>query len=192
MRTIAAIFASALLAAALVLAAYRFLIGDRALRQLGGEVAALKHEQQQMRKTLSESQEALAASADEGSLRMREDLQAVAGMRLAIVEYYQTTGKMPAQQADVGLPAPDRYRGKTLKSATVAPGGSIELVFDATSGVDGGRVRLVADTTRADAMGVSWRCETADYPQIKRVSPLCEYASKTPTIAGAPAASDGH
>ncbi|MBO9662829.1 pilin [Dokdonella sp.] len=191
MRTVAAVFASALLAAALVLVAYRFLIGDRQWQQLSGEVSALKDEQQRMRKTLDESHEALAASADEGSLRMREDLQAVAGMRVAIVEYYQTNGKLPAQQADAGLPAPDRYRGKTLKSATVASDGSIDLVFDATSGVDGGRIRLVADTTQADAMGVRWRCETTDYPQIKRVSPLCEYTPKTPKIAGAPAASDG-
>ena len=33
-----------------------------------------------------------------------------------------------------------------------------------------------------------WRCETADYPQIKRVSPLCEYEPPVPKIAGAPAA----
>lgn len=185
MRTAAAVFASALLAAALVLAACRFLIGDEKMRQLSGEVSALKREQQRMRETLDQSHEALAASADEASLRIREDLQAVAGMRVAIVEYYLTNGRMPAQQADAGLPAPERYRGRTLTSATMTADGSIDLMFDAASGVDGGRIRFVADTTRAEAMGVRWRCETADYPQIKRVSPLCEYKPTVPKAAAA-------
>jgi hypothetical protein len=187
MRKAAAVLASALLLAAAALAAYRFLVVDREQRRLGGEIQALKQDQQRMRKTLDESHEALAAASDEASLRIREDLQAVAGMRVAIVEYYLTHGKMPARQADAGLPAPDHYRGRTLKSATVSPDGSIDLVFDAASGVDGGRIRFVADTSRADAMGVRWRCETADYPQVKRVSPLCEYAPQAPKIAGAPA-----
>lgn len=186
MRKAAAVWTSALLLAAAALAAYRFLVVDEQQQRLSGEIQALKQDQQRLRETLDQSQEALAAAADEASLRIREDLQAVAGMRVAIVEYYLTNGRMPAQQSDAGLPAPERYRGRTLRSATMAADGSIDLVFDAASGVDGGRIRFVADTTRAEAMGVRWRCETADYPQIKRVSPLCEYKPTVPKVAAAP------
>lgn len=190
MRSLVPVFASALLAAAVALAAYQFLVGNEERQRLDGEIAALKDGQRQMRKTLDESHEALAAANDKASLLMREDLQAVAGLRVALVEFYQSNGKMPAQQSELGLPAPEQYRGKTLKSAIVLADGSIDLVFDAASGVDGGRVRLVADTTRADAMGVQWRCETADYPQIRRVSPTCEYHARGATIAGAAAPAD--
>ncbi len=128
-----------------------------------------------MRKTLGESQDSLAAANDKASLLIREDMQAVGSLRVAIAEYYMTTGKMPAQQSDAGLPPPEQYRGKTLKSATVLADGSIELAFDAASGVDGGRIRFVVDSSRAEAMGLQWRCTTADYPLIKRASPACEY-----------------
>jgi hypothetical protein len=185
-RRTATVWASALLLAVVALGAYRFLVVGEEQRRLSGEIQMLRQDQQRLRETLDQSQEALAAAADEASLRIREDLQAVAGMRVAIVEYYLSNGRMPAQQADVGLPAPERYRGRTLKSATVDADGSIDLVFDAASGVDGGRIRFVADTTRAEAVGVRWRCETADYPQIKRVSPLCEYKPTVPKVAVAP------
>lgn len=187
MRNAGLILASALLAAVLTLAAYQFLVGGRESDRLHGEIAALTHEQQQMRKMLDESHEVLAAANDQTALLLREGLQAAAAIRIAIVEYYQTNGKMPARQSDAGLPAPDRYRGKTLKSAIVLPDGSIELVFDAASGMDGGIIRLVADTSHADAMGIQWRCETSDYPQIKRVSAACEYKPRTGAASIAPA-----
>lgn len=202
--------AIALLVAALAFAGWQLALGNRQQAQLAGEVAALRQvqqqaqqalsesqeslaalrqEQAQMRRTLSESQESLAAANDKASLSIREDLQAVAAIRTAIAEYYATTGKMPSQHADAGLPSPGQYRGKTLKSATVLADGSIELVFDAASGVDGGRIRFVVDTSRADAMGLQWRCTTTDYPLIKRASPACEYESREgPAVPVA----DGH
>lgn len=185
MRTFAALIAAAALVAALGFVGWQLVVGNRHQAQLADEVASLRQEQTKMRKTLDDSRESLAATSDKPSLLMREDLIAVSGMRTAIAEYFMANGKMPASQIDAGLPAPESYRGKSLKSATVLPDGSVELAFDAASGVDGGRVRFVIDTSHVDAMGIQWRCVTSDYPLIKRVTPACEYVapSTTPAIA---------
>ncbi|WP_440223438.1 pilin [Dokdonella sp. MW10] len=115
-----------------------------------------------------------AVVTDKGQVAMLGDLTAVSGMRVAIVEAYQTMGALPADNAAAGLPPPERYRGASLVSATVRDG-AIELVFDASSGKQGGRIRLVPDVSRIDAMGVQWRCETQDYPDIARTMPSCTY-----------------
>ena len=145
--------------------------GDAARAQL----ERVAKEQEQIRRTLGEAQTTLAGSADRTSLLMREDLVLVSGMRTAIAEAYMNMGRMPANAAEAGLSLPEQYRGKTLKTATLLADGTIELVFDAQSGVDGGRVLFVPDATRANATGIQWRCETSDYPLIARAVPTCEY-----------------
>ncbi|HTA65909.1 MAG TPA: pilin [Xanthomonadaceae bacterium] len=119
------------------------------------------------------------AAFDEGSLLMRDDLVVAIGrMKVAVAEYYNIYGKLPVRNRDAGLPEPDQYRGRTLRSASVGANGAIEFAFDARSGHDGGRVRLVPDTSHAAAMSIQWRCESADYPQIERVLPTCDYVSR--------------
>lgn len=184
MRALIAILA-AVLVAAVAFAGWQLFASNREQEKLSGQVAVLKQEQERMRKTLSESQDSFAGANDKASLLMREDLQAASAMRSAVAEYYMSMVKMPATQAEAGLPAPESYRGKTLRSATVLPDGSIDLVFDAASGVDGGRVRFVADTSHVEAMGIQWHCVTSDYPLIKRVTPACEY--EAPVSVAAPA-----
>jgi hypothetical protein len=149
-------------------------------------VGVLLYQQMQIRKTLSEMQDNLGQ--DEVSLLMREDFQMAEAMRSSISETYAATGKMPTTNAEAGTYAPDQYHGKTLKSATVRVDGSIELVFDAKSGVDGGRIQMLPDLMRAQAMGVQWHCQTPDYPLIKRALPTCEYVSKAADVPATDAA----
>ncbi len=169
-----------LLLAVLGFAGWQLHVGNQRQAQLVDTVSTLRKEQQELRQTLSDVQVVtLGTPGDALSQRLAGDLQAVSGMRTAVAEYYQAMGKLPANQAELGLPAPERYRGKSLKSATVLADGSIDLVFDAASGVEGGRIRLIADLSHADAMGIQWRCETADYPQIKRAISTCDYVAPT-------------
>ena len=116
---------------------------------------------------------------DRASSLIREDFAKASGsVKVAVAEYYVSLGKMPQSNAEAGLPAPNEYRGQTLKSVSVAADG-IDFVFDANSGHDDGRIRLVADLSHANAMGVQWRCETSDYPQIARVLSACTYTNAT-------------
>jgi hypothetical protein len=109
---------------------------------------------------------------------MRQDLMAAAGIKTAVAEFYANRGKMPQDNAEAGLPAPSDYRGQALRSATVNPDGSIDFEFDENSGRDGGHLRLVADLSHANAMGVQWHCESADYSDIASAIPNCAYVQR--------------
>jgi len=142
---------------------------DDATRELLGR---LVEETGQIRQTLERTP---LPTLDPALEMLQQDVQSAQGMRTAIAEHYMNTGKMPADNASAGLPEPDQYRGRALMTASVQPDGSIELVFDANSGKDGGRIRMIPDVANVNAMGLQWRCETPDYALIKRILPLCDY-----------------
>lgn len=106
---------------------------------------------------------------------IRADVVAMASARVAVAESFMTTGKMPTSNAEAGLPAAESYRGRSLRAAQVIPDGRIRLLFDGESGHEGGIIELVPDVGHLDSMGVQWRCETHDYPQIIRAVPSCDY-----------------
>ncbi|MBS0194817.1 MAG: pilin [Proteobacteria bacterium] len=96
-------------------------------------------------------------------------------IRISVAEYYNNYGKLPTRNQDAGLPAPQEYRGDTLRSASIGADGAITLEFDASSGRDGGRIVLIPDLAHVAAMGVQWHCRTPDYPQIRAALPGCAY-----------------
>jgi hypothetical protein len=180
MRNAVQMFASSLLAVLVAMFVYWLVVYRPQQQALLAEqvqtqekLQTLASEQSQIRKTLTQAQ--AEAALDPALMLIRDDFVASASMRVAIAEFYMSTQKMPATNAEAGLPAPDDYRGKTLKFASVGADGTIEFVFDVNSGVDGGRIRLIPDLSHANAMGISWRCATADYALIKRALPTCEY-----------------
>jgi hypothetical protein len=175
MRIAILTFVGALLAMAVALLGYHFLIGVPQQERLVASVDRMAVQQEQVRRTLADAKESLAAADDRASLLMREDLRIAEGLKIALAEYYMSMGKLPATHAELGAPEPERHRGKSLRSARVLADGSIELVFDANSGVDGGRILLRADFSHADIGNIAWYCESADYPLVKRVSPACDY-----------------
>ena len=103
------------------------------------------------------------------------DIAAVSGTRVAIAEFYMRNGRMPASNAEAGLPEPSTYKGQSLLSLQVAEGGTILLTFDATSGVEGGVIEWQPDLGGIESMGMQWRCLTHDYPLIVRALPSCTY-----------------
>ena len=115
-------------------------------------------------------------AAEQRSIELiRADVVAMASARVAVAESFMTTGKMPTSNADAGLPAAETFRGRSLRAAQVVNDGHIRLLFDGESGHDGGVIELVPDVGHLDSMGVQWRCETHDYPQIIRAVPSCDY-----------------
>ena len=200
MRNAAVMFANTLLAIVAALLIYHYAIDREGREQMVAKMhedsEATNRELERIAKAQSGIRDVLAKLPDaagagnETSADMRGDFVAAAGsVKTAIAEYYQTNGKLPASNHEVQLPEPDQYRGKSMRSATVTPEGSVDFVFDATSGVDGGRIRLTPDLAHANAMGLQWRCVSADFPQIARVLPVCEYkpaAASTATAVTAP------
>ena len=128
--------------------------------------AKLEQGRQLRERTLAEER-ALAA--------IISDFSAVSGVRLAIAEFYMSNGRMPATNAEVGLPAPETYKGQSLVSVKVGDGGTMLLTFDVASGVEGGVIEWQPDLAGLESMGLQWHCQTHDYPQIVRALPNCVF-----------------
>lgn len=112
---------------------------------------------------------------------IRGDLIAIASVKTVLTEYYHVHGRMPDGNSEAGLLDAQAYRGRSLRALSVGQGGRIELRFDALSGHDGGVISFVPDLGAAEAVGVVWRCTTADYPRIVRTIPSCEYRAADST-----------
>lgn len=111
---------------------------------------------------------------------VRGDLIAIASVKTVVTEYYHVHGQMPASNAEAGLLDAQAYRGRSLQALSIVEGGRLELRFDALSGRDGGVIAFVPELGAVDAVGVIWRCTTADYPRIVRAIPSCEYRAADP------------
>ena len=118
---------------------------------------------------------------DRAILAIRNDTVASTSARLAVTEFYMNSGRMPASNAEAGLPEPGSYKGQSLRSLEVSEGGELTLTFDAESGVDGGTIEWLPDLTGIESMGVQWRCQTRDFPQIVRALPNCDYLPASAT-----------
>jgi hypothetical protein len=152
------------------------------------ELDRLAAEQSATRKTVTQTHDAVAAVTDTSNVAIRNDFAGVSGsMRTAIAEFYMTNMKLPSSNEEAGLPAPERYRGVSLQSATVMSDGHVELEFAESAGRAAGRIRLVPDISAADAMGVRWHCETDDFATIARALPGCEYKGVAPAAIEATA-----
>lgn len=110
---------------------------------------------------------------------LAEGFVVASNAKTAVAEYYMNYGKLPASNRDIGLPAADRFRGQSLRSMAIAAGGRITLTYDAKSGVDGGTIELVPDTSNP-AMGIRWRCVTSSYEHITVTIPQCEFQAREP------------
>jgi hypothetical protein len=128
--------------------------------------AKLEQGRQLIERTLAEERAVLA---------IRSDLTSTSAARMAVAEFYMATGRMPASNAEAGLPEPQTYKGQSLRSLSVADGGELILTFDSASGVEGGTLEWLPDLTGIESMGLQWQCRTRDFPQIVRVLPNCKY-----------------
>ncbi|HNV08831.1 MAG: pilin [Dokdonella sp.] len=109
---------------------------------------------------------------------LREDLVAASMAKNAVSEMYFSRGRMPAGNAEAGLGEPPSYRGQSLTSLTVVDGGTIRMIFDGASGVEGGIVEWVPHLGEIESMGLQWQCLSADYPRIARALPDCTYVAR--------------
>ncbi len=159
-------FIASLLGALVALGAYRIYDQSHARQAI---------EAQQQSQQQGAQLDALIAGEQRAIEAIRGDFIAASSAKVAVAESYMAMGRMPSSNAVAGLPEPEKYRGRSLRSMTVVDGGHIRLEFDALSGRDGGVIELVPDLAGTEAMGVQWLCTTRDFPQIFRALPSCDY-----------------
>jgi hypothetical protein len=101
-------------------------------------------------------------------------LALAANVKNHVAAFHQQQGRLPSSNAELDLPAPERFAGAALRALTVSEGGVIILAYNALSGVDQGQVRLVPDLIDP-ALGLAWQCITPSYPDIGAWAPQCRY-----------------
>lgn len=135
---------------------------------LGNQASALRNEvAKQQRQATTRKEKFLAASF------RAEGLQMGATAKLAIAEHYMATGKLASSNAQVGLPAPAQFKGRSVRSMRISEGGVITLTYDAKSGIDGGAIQLVPEHTLSSRL--RWRCVSPDFHDIAETIPQCSY-----------------
>ncbi|MFZ2237014.1 MAG: pilin [Dokdonella sp.] len=157
MRHATITFLASLLGAAVALLAFHFYRNWDEQRVQQNRATVIAQVDQQGREL-----DANVAAEQRAIELIRGDVVAVASAKVAVTESFMTTGKMPGNNAEAGLPAAETYRGRSLRAAQVVADGRIRLSFDSESGYDGGIIELIPEVGQLDSMGVQWQCETSD------------------------------
>lgn len=106
---------------------------------------------------------------------LTQGFEASTMLRFASKEYFDGMGELPLSNAQLGMGTPEDYANQSLRSASIIEEGIVELVYNVTTGIDGGVVRFVP--TVIPGM-IKWSCETPDYVDIADYF-LCEYIPRT-------------
>ena len=140
---------------------------------------------EQSRKAIEENNarsEAFAAQQQARAI-LAGDIGATAGVRVALVECYQTEGRWPDDPARCGID-PAAYKGHLLERVRVEAGGRYVAVLHAGYGLPAGEIRFTPTATGAV---VQWNCSTSSYPEIERVLPTCRYEPDAAASVATPA-----
>lgn len=106
---------------------------------------------------------------------LSEGLMAAQQTKLSVVEYFQTEGKWPVSNQELGLPAAESYRTETLRSLNLEPYAKavrIRVNFVNGAGAEQ-QLFIVAETSGAGQ--ITWTCRSPDVKDIQELIPTCRY-----------------
>jgi Pilin (bacterial filament) len=103
-----------------------------------------------------------------------EGVQAAAMAKIAVAEYQQTENKLPKNNREAGLAAPEQYQGRALTRMEITAGGIINLHYNENSGTPNGLIRLTPSAKNVH-MPVTWACTSPNIKGIALLLPQCEY-----------------
>jgi hypothetical protein len=143
---------------------------EKRLDKLEGDTADLKERVEAVEDYIPKRESAIAYNF------IASDLNVASMAKVAVAEALMSNGAAPSSNAEAGLPAPGDMRGQSLRETHVRSGGTIELIYDTQHGVAGGSIKFIPDVALAMRSGIiNWRCETADFPEIAKFAPACDY-----------------
>ena len=93
----------------------------------------------------------------------------VDGMRKPVADYLATHGRMPRENADIGLAEPSLVTGKYVSRVEVSEGGIIEVTYSsrppqsAVPALDGATIRFTPIASKAGLL--DWKCDSDSLPQ---------------------------
>ncbi len=105
---------------------------------------------------------------------LAEGVQAAAMAKIAVAEFQQMENKLPKNNREAGLAAPEQYQGRALKRLELTAGGIINLHYNENSGSPDGLIRLTP-TAKSAHMPLTWTCTSPNIKGITLIMPQCEY-----------------
>ncbi len=164
---------------------------DRSADEAKQQVSALSQEKIAAEKNAAEAKQqttALNAAVDASkqyqqqqttlSNRARplsEAFIAAQQVKLATAEFFQSEGKWPTFNKEVGLPAADSFQTETIRSVALEPaakGARIRIKFKNETGIE---QQLLMLANLGGAGQVSWSCISPDVKDINEILPGCRY-----------------
>lgn len=117
---------------------------------------------------------AVTPNAEEQLLQrdLMSAMNAASQLKAAFAEALQVEGRAPSSNAQIGLPAPERYADGSLTRVAIE-NGAVVAHFKATNTGPNPLFRLVPASAGADIGIVRWRCET-NMPVAARMFTTCE------------------
>lgn len=117
---------------------------------------------------------AATPNAEEQALQrdLANAMAAASQLKTAFAEALQVEGRTPSSNAQIGLPAPERYADGSLTRLAIE-NGAVVAHFKTGSPNPGARFRLVPSSPGADIGIVRWKCET-NMPVAAKMFTTCE------------------
>lgn len=117
---------------------------------------------------------AATPNAEEQALQrdLMNAMSAASQLKTAFAEALQVEGRAPSSNAQIGLPAPERYADGSLTRLAIE-NGAVVAHFKTGSSNPNARFRLVPSSPGADIGIVRWKCET-NMPVAAKMFTTCE------------------
>lgn len=148
-------------------------------KAMAEKAAAAAAEQTQSLNTAVDASKAYQQQQVERGKRGRalgEGLMAAQSVKVAMTDYFQGEGRWPANNAAMGLTAPESYRTETLRSVSAeafGKSGRVRVRFVDEGGSER-EIHLIASVN--GAMQVSWQCVSPDVRDIAEIASGCKFA----------------
>jgi TolA-binding protein len=98
-------------------------------QELNDAVAKSQQYQEEQRARATREQEEHRVQAAR-TVGLANAMIAAAAFKPAVAEFYQTEGKWPTANQDIGMPKPTSFAAQGVHSVSVLPGGKIQLELD--------------------------------------------------------------
>lgn len=125
-------------------------------------------------RSVSGAREAMDAQATEQDKRRlaADALNRAAMFKVALSEYYMSTGKWPASAQEAGLGTAESFAGGAVSRIDVGANGMVVITLNDTLAV-GAKIRLTPDANPQSGM-INWRCNTEGAEALRRYLPACK------------------
>ena len=124
-------------------------------------------------RSISGAREAMdEQAAEQDKRRLAADaLNRAAMFKVALSEYYMSTGKWPADAREAGLGPAESFAGGAVSRIDVGANGAVIVTLNDTLAA-GAKIRLQPNANPQSGM-INWRCSTEGADALRRYLPVC-------------------